>query len=58
MDRIGEVKSRSGRLEHVFWSSTTNQIFVGCDPAGWAFTRDQAMKNAEFYATTGQQMKN
>jgi hypothetical protein len=58
MDRIGEVKSQSGQLYDVYWNSVTNQIFVGCDPAGWAFSWDQAMRNAEFYATTGRQMKN
>jgi hypothetical protein len=50
MENIGEVKSTSGRSYDVLWNSSTVE-------AGSASTKDQAMRKADFYATTGQQMK-
>jgi hypothetical protein len=57
MENIGEVKSTSGRSYDVRWNSSTGEIRVGGEAAGSASTKDQAMRKADFYATTGQQMR-
>lgn len=53
----GEVKSPSGRAYCYFWNQNTGEVHVGDESAGYAVSPEDAWRKANFYATTGQQMR-
>ncbi len=57
MNKIGQVKSTYGTAYDVFWNSSSGEIRVASELAGYANTQREAMTKADFYATTGQVMK-
>jgi hypothetical protein len=55
--KIGEVTTPTGGINYVYWDTSTGQVYVASEYAGVATTKDEAMRKANFYATTGQLMK-
>lgn len=54
---IGVVKSPSGTKYTVFWNSSTGEVHVAGEAAGLASSSSEAMRKADYYATTGQKMR-
>lgn len=57
MNKIGQVKSKYGTTFDVFWNSSSGEIRVASELAGYANTQREAITKADFYATTGEIMK-
>ena len=57
VNKIGQVKSTYGTAYDVFWNSSSGEIRVASELAGYAKTEREAMSKADFYATTGQVRK-
>jgi hypothetical protein len=57
VNKIGRVKSTYGTAYDVFWNSSSGEIRVASELAGYAKTEREAMSKADFYATTGQVRK-
>lgn len=53
---IGVVKSPSGSNFTVFWNSSTGEVHVNRESAGLASSSGEAMRKADYYATTGRKM--
>ncbi len=57
-EKIGEVQMASsswipGTIYPVYWDKNTGQVYVATEYAGTASSKEQAMIEAEYYATTG-----
>jgi putative component of toxin-antitoxin plasmid stabilization module len=50
--KIGEVKTPSGTTYHVYWNQDTGDVYVAAEYAGNASSKAEAMKKANYYATT------
>jgi hypothetical protein len=58
MKKIAEMKSPGGNISfHVTWDSSTGEIRVGNELAGYADTEKKALVKADYYVTTCQTMK-
>lgn len=53
---IGVVKSPAGSQFTVFWNSSTGEVHVHSESAGFASSSGEAMRKADYYATTGRRM--
>ncbi|NJK69976.1 MAG: hypothetical protein HC786_22855 [Richelia sp. CSU_2_1] len=51
-DKIGEVKTPSGSTYYVYWDQGTGEVYVGSELAGKAFSKGEALRKADYYATT------
>lgn len=57
MTRIGEVTTPTNGTFYVSWDKSSGRVEVGNEYAGQASSESEAMKKANFYATTRQIMK-
>lgn len=55
--QLGEVKSPSGQTYYYYWNQSTGEVHVGGESAGYANSAEDAWRKANFYATTGKQMR-
>lgn len=55
--KIGEVTTPSNAAFYVYWDKSSGKVQVGSEYAGQASTESEAMKKANYYATTKQIMK-
>ena len=51
-DKIGEVKTPSGSPYYVYWDKGTGEVYVGSESAGKASSESEALRKADYYATT------
>ncbi|MEA5572749.1 hypothetical protein [Calothrix sp. UHCC 0171] len=56
-EKIGEVQTPSGSTYYIFWDQTSGDIHVGSEYAGNALSQSEAMRQANYYATTTQIIK-
>ncbi len=51
-DKIGEVKTPSGSTYYVYWDKGSGEVYVGSESAGKASSESEALRKADYYATT------
>jgi predicted transcriptional regulator len=51
-EKIGEVQSNQGGTSYVYWDKETGKVYTGQEYAGTASSKEQAMIEANYYATT------
>jgi hypothetical protein len=56
-EQLGEVKSPDGRPYSYYWNQSTGEVHVAGESAGYATSAEDAWRKANFYATTGKQMR-
>ncbi|GET36947.1 hypothetical protein [Microseira wollei] len=55
--KIGEVKTPSGSTPYeVYWDKDTGEVYVATEFAGKASSKDEAMRKADYYASTGRRL--
>lgn len=52
-EKIGEVKTPTGGTSYVYWDKDTGKVYAASEYAGTASSKEQAMIEANYYATTG-----
>jgi hypothetical protein len=55
--KLGEVKSPSGHPYEYYWNESSGEVHVANESAGYAVSKEDAWRKANFYATTGQKMR-
>lgn len=56
-NKIGEVKTPSGSTYYpVYWDKDTGEVYVATEFAGKASSKDEAMRKADYYASTGRRL--
>ncbi|UWU45775.1 hypothetical protein [Limnospira platensis] len=55
--QMGTVKTPTGSEYYYFWDNQSGDVYVGSEYAGKATSAQEAWKKANFYATTGKQMR-
>jgi len=53
-EKIGEVTTPTGGTSYVYWDKDTGKVYTADEYAGTASSKDQAMIEANYYATTKQ----
>lgn len=56
-NKIGEVTTPTNATFYVYWDKSSGRVQVGSEYAGQASTESEAMRKANYYATTRQIMK-
>jgi len=51
-EKIGEVQTPTGATFYVYWDKNTGKVYTGSEYAGTASSEQQAMIEANYYATT------
>lgn len=51
-NKIGEVTTPTNATFYVFWDQSSGEVTVGNESAGQASNQAEAMKKANYYATT------
>lgn len=54
-NKIGEVTTPTNATFYVFWDKDSGEVYVGNERAGNASSKEQALIEANYYATTGKQ---
>lgn len=54
-EKIGEVKTPTNATFYVYWDKDSGKVYVGNEYAGNASSKQQALIEANYYATTGEQ---
>lgn len=52
-EQIGQVTTPTNATFYVYWDKNTGAVYVGKEPAGKASSKEQALIEANYYATTG-----
>jgi hypothetical protein len=55
--KMGEVKTPTGSTYYYYWDDATGDVYVGSEFAGKAASRNDVWRQANYYATTGKQMR-
>ncbi len=51
-EKIGEVTTPTNGTFYAFWDKDTGEVYVGSERAGNASSEEQALIEANYYATT------
>ena len=51
-EQIGDVQTPDGGTSHVYWDKDTGKVYTAQEYAGTASSKEQAMIEANYYATT------
>ncbi len=52
-EKIGEVTTPTNATFEVYWDKSSGEVYVGNEPAGKASSKQQALIEANYYATSG-----
>jgi len=51
-DKIGEVTTPTNATFYVYWDKNTGEVYVGGERAGNASSKEKALIEANYFATT------